>query len=122
MAQVSQKLEALKAAKNWTAEEVARELGVSRASLYNYIAKKDLPRMEILRRAHKMWGWTFKYANYDLDENFFESVRKDTGPPKEKQIPLPFIEALRNEDIEILKVTARRPNAVEVTFKIRFAG
>jgi len=122
MSQVSKKLEDLMTEKNWDAGQTARELRVGRASLYNYLAKKSVPDMDVLQRAHQKWGWTFKYWNYDLDEKFFESLpNKKTRPLTESQIPLPFIEGLRNEDIEIIAVVPRKPNAVEVSLKIRFA-
>ena len=121
MAQVARKLRRTMTENHWDVRAMARELGVSRASLYNYLNKDDLPRMEILRRGHKKWGWELKYRNYPLDDSVFETLPKETPPPLESQIPLPFIEGLRNEDIEVLAVTPRKPNAVEVSLRIRFA-
>ncbi len=122
MAQLSKNLKDLMEQKGWDVKTTARELRVSRASLYNYLNKDDLPRMEVLQRAHKKWGWNLKYWNYDLDDSFFENLPKEIGPPKETQIPLPFIESLRTEDVEVVAVIPRKPNAVEVNLKIRFAA
>jgi transcriptional regulator with XRE-family HTH domain len=122
MAQVSKQFRSVMNKNNWSAAEAARNLGVSRASFYNYMAKKDLPRMEVLRRAHRKWKVNFNYGNYVLDDQFFETLVLDPVAVKETQIPLPFIEGLRNEDIEILAVVPRKPNAVDVSLRIRFAA
>lgn len=122
MAEVSQKFKEYRNKRNLRVEDAARELGVSRASFYKYEAKKYVPRIEVLRRAHRKWGMTFTYADFVLDNEFFESQTKEPGPLKEEQIPLPFIEALRSEDIEILAVVPRKPNAVELKLRISFAS
>ena len=78
--------------------------------------------MEVLRRAHRKWKMNFNYGNYVLDDRFFETLVLDPGAVRETQIPLPFIEGLRNEDIEVLAVIPRKPNAVDVSLRIRFAA
>jgi hypothetical protein len=40
----------------------------------------------------------------------------------EEQLTLPFIEALREQDVRVVQVTARKPNAVELRVLIKFAG
>jgi transcriptional regulator with XRE-family HTH domain len=122
MAQVSKEFRRTMEEKDWSAEEAACSLGVSRASFYNYLAKRDLPRMEVLRRAHGKWKLDFNYGSYVLDDQFFETQVAKPGAVKETQIPLPFIQGLRNEDIEVLAVIPRKPNAVDVSLRIRFAG
>lgn len=121
MAQVAKNLRDLMREKEWDAQKMADELRVGRASLYNYLAKKSVPGNDVLRWAHKRWGWDFKYGNYDLDDKFFESLPAER-PASQTQIPLPFIEGLRSEDIEVIAVVPRKPNAVEVSLKIRFAA
>jgi transcriptional regulator with XRE-family HTH domain len=122
MALVKTEFEKVMVAKNWNAQTAARELGVSRASFYKYLAKDDVPSLAVLRRAVKNWGVKLKYADYALDDEFFENSVRERGPVKEKQIPLPFIEGLRNEDIEVLAVIPRKPNAVELKLRIKFAA
>ncbi len=102
--------------------DAAVELGVCLASFYNYLAMTDLPGVAVLRIAHKKWDLDFKYADYNLDDGFFEKAGRERGPVREEQMALPFIEALRTEDIEILAVVPKRPNAVEMRLRIRFAG
>jgi transcriptional regulator with XRE-family HTH domain len=122
MAQVSKAFYQIMKDEKLRAEDAARKLGVSRASFYKYLRKEDLPRLEVLRRANHLWGKEFTYAGFALDNEFFENLAKEPGPPKEEQIPLPFIEGLRNEDIKILEVIPRKPNAVELKLRIQFAG
>ena len=122
MAEVSEKFYRHISANHIKTKDAAKELGVCTASMYNYLAKTDLAGVAVLRRAHNKWKLNFKYADYDLDDAFFEKIPEGRGPVSEEQIPLPFIEALRTDDIEILQVTPRKPSAVEVRLLIRFAG
>ncbi len=121
-AEVSDKFGRYIVANGLSKKAAARQLGVCPASFYNYLAKEDLPGIAVLRRAHKKWKLNFKYANYDLDDAFFDKLPEERGPVRETQISLPFIEALGTEDIEILEVIPKKPNAVELRLKIRFAG
>lgn len=109
-----------------TRSQAAKELGVSRAALYNYIRKTDVPGMDVLDRFNEKWGLEFTYGAMKLDTEFFRAQR-EARPAKDAQTTahqyiLPFIEGLREQDIEVLQVTARKPSAVEVRFRIRFAG
>jgi len=122
MAQVSKELRKLMNNNGWDAETVARELHVGRASVYNYLAKKSVPSIDVLQRAHAKWKWNLKYWNYDLDDSFFKSLPADAVADLETQLPLPFIEGLRSEDVQVVAVVPRKPNAVEVSLKIRFAA
>jgi hypothetical protein len=122
MADIKREFERIMAERGWKIEEAARNLGVCRASFYKYLAKEYVPGLAILRRAVKQWKVDLKYADYALDDQFFENTVKNKGPVKEEQIPLPFIEALRTEDIQILAVIPRKPNAVEVKLKIAFVA
>lgn len=121
MAEVSEKFGRYIADHKIKKKDAASDLGVCPASFYNYLAMTDLPGVAVLRIAHKKWKLNFKYADYDLDDEFFEKV-KERGPVREEQMALPFIEALRTEDIEILAVVPKPPNAVEMRLRIRFAG
>ena len=106
--------------------QAARKLDVSRAALYNYIRKKNVPGIDVLERLNAMWGLEFSYGVMKLDREFFRSQREGMeskgAQSAAHQYVLPFIEGLRERDIEILQVTARKPSSVEVRFRIRFAG
>lgn len=122
MAEVSMKFDNYIESKKLNKRDAARQLGVCLASFYKYLAKETLPGIAVLRRANKKWHLKFKYAAYNLDDDFFESVPDDSAPVRETQIALPFIEALREEDIEILEVIPKKPNAIEVRLRIQFAA
>jgi len=122
MALLKSEFERIMVEKGWNAKKASLELGVSRASFYKYLAKDDVPSLAILRRAVKLWKVKLHYADYALDDEFFEKSVKERGPVREQQMPLPFIEGLRNEDIEILAVIPRKPNAIEVKLRIKFAA
>jgi len=117
MADISKKLAAACDAHHLTNEEAANQLGVSRASFYNYLAKKDMPRIEILQRAAQIWDLHFEYLEPIISRRALKS-----SPSQAIQLALPFIKALREEDIQIIKVTPKEPNAVELRVMIKFAG
>jgi transcriptional regulator with XRE-family HTH domain len=117
MAEVSLKLEDARRKRGWTVERAAKELGISRASFYNYRRKVDLPRFEVLEKAREEWNVTFEH----LDKVVLRT-RPKRSPPLEVQLTLPFIQALREQDVEVVKVTAKKPNAVELRLLIRFAS
>ena len=50
----------------------------------------------------------------DLKRSIFRSTAQ--------QYVLPFIEGLREQDIEVLQVTPHKPSSVDVRLRIRFAG
>lgn len=107
-------------------KQAARFLGVSQASLYNYIGKTDVPGIEVLRRLNELWGLDFEYGVLRLDKGYFSAQPKRDLPQRARleaqQYVLPFLEGLREQDIEVLQVTARKPSSVELKLLIRFAG
>ncbi|MBZ5511925.1 MAG: helix-turn-helix domain-containing protein [Acidobacteriia bacterium] len=107
--------------------QAAQELGVSRAALYNYIRKIDVPGMDVLERLNQKWGLEFAYGVLKLDTEFFRAQRESRPPATDtrstaQQYVLPFIEGLREQDIEVLQVTPHKPSSVDVRLRIRFAG
>src|SRR5690348_17717341 len=69
-------------------EEAAKDLDISRASLYNYSNQNDLPRLEVLQRAHEKWGFQFRYGDITMDAEFFRSQIKRKGPTPAVSQPL----------------------------------
>ena len=96
------------------AKRAARELGVSLASFYNYVAGVDLPRMEILQRAQEKWTVTWKY----LDPSKILSTRKLAAA---EQLLLP-LNTVRAKDIEVISIRPKKSNILEVTLSIRFSA
>ncbi|MGH9602802.1 MAG: hypothetical protein ACRD24_10485, partial [Terriglobales bacterium] len=101
------------------ARAAAKEMGVCLASFYNYVNGKDLPRFEILKRAHQKWNSKFDHIDFEAVLPEYKGARE---LPEEKQYVLPFIESVREEDVAIVDVRAKRPNSLEVRLKIRFAS
>ena len=95
-------------------------MGASLASFYNYVAGSDLPRMEVLKKAKEKWG-----IKWDLiDPAEIVRSQKVQSP---QQYVLSFLEALREEDIEISKVTPskrdpQKESVLQITLKIRFSA
>ena len=118
MAQVAHEFKKKKA--ELGAREAAKQVGASLASFYNYVAGSDLPRMEVLKKAKEKWG-----IKWDLiDPAEIVRSQKVQSP---QQYVLSFLEALREEDIEISKVTPskrdpQKESVLQITLKIRFSA
>lgn len=122
MAELSKALRKAMKDNKLKAEGAADTLGVSRASFYKYLGKTDLPRLEVIERACRLWGLNLTYGGLPLDEEVFQSARKSAATSTPVQIALPFLEALREEDIRVLDVRARKPNSILLRIEITFAG
>jgi hypothetical protein len=96
------------------AREAAKQLGVSLASFYNYAAGSDLPRVEVLRTAHKKWD-----INWDLIDT--STLLKAAKPISAQQLLLPLIRSVREEDVEVIEVVSGNDSSLRVMLKIRFA-
>lgn len=95
------------------AKEAAKQLGVSVPSFYNYAAGTDLPRVEVLRTAHKKW---------DIDWDLIDAstLLKTTKPISAEQLLLPLIRSVREEDVEVIEVAPGNDSSLRVMLKIRF--
>jgi hypothetical protein len=96
------------------ARQAARELRVSLASFYNYVAGTDLPRPEVITRAHKIWG--IKWPSW-IDTS--EVVRTQNVRTPE-QLVFAFLEAVRQGDVEVVQVTPLGQSALQVNLRIHF--
>jgi hypothetical protein len=97
------------------AERAARELDVCLASFYNYVNGKTLPDLEVLRKAHVEWGIVWRYMD------FSEIMRKQRVESAE-QLVLGFLQAVREEDVEVIKVGREGGNLLKVALTIRFSA
>jgi transcriptional regulator with XRE-family HTH domain len=96
------------------AKEAADQLGVSRASFYNYAHGTDLPRVEVLRAAHKKWG-----IEWNLIDT--SALFRAAKPISAEQLVLPLIRSVREEDVEVIEVATASDSSLRVMLKIRFA-
>jgi hypothetical protein len=124
MAEFSQKLYGVLKARGWDQQKggkdlASKELGVSRASFYNYLNRKDLAGLEVQRRAHDLWGVKSDYINFGhTGSPPASAIHED----KTRQYVLPFIQSVRENDIEIVRTKPIRPDTLQLTVNIKFAG
>ena len=118
MAEFSSKLHKLLEEKGWDKRKGARELAVSLASFYNYLNQDDLASFEVLERAHARFGMTFEHIDFGAN------ARKALGPVPEKprQYILPFLQSVRENDIEVIATKPVKPDTLQITVHIKFAG
>lgn len=98
-----------------SAKKAAAQLGVKPSSFYNYLKGKTVPDMQVLRTATEKWGikWTY------LDPSEILPKQKVRSP---KQFVFAFLDALQEQDIEVVNVGARGRNVLQVTLNIRFSA
>lgn len=71
------------------------------ASFHNYLNQDDLARYDIFRKTHDIWKFQFKHLD------FGERQRAALEEEYTRQYVLPFIESVRENDIEIVKNQTR---------------
>jgi hypothetical protein len=95
------------------AEQAAKELEVCLASFYKYVAKKNVPDMDVLRTAAEKWGVKWKY----LDPSELVRPVKMKSP---EQLVFSFLSTMDEEDIEVIEVAPDGKSSLQVVLKIRF--
>lgn len=113
MAQVAS--EFLKKKKELGAKRAAAVLGVSVPSFYNYVAGTDLPRMEVLRKAHTEWHIDWEH----IDSSQFVLTMKIRSP---EQYALPFLDAVKEKDVKVAKIQREGKNMLRIALQIRFSA
>ena len=113
MQQVASEFEKVK--KQLGARDAAKALRVSVPSFYNYVAGTDLPRLEVLRRAHKLWSIDWRY----IDPLQFVTAMKLDSP---EQFVLPFLDSVQEKDVKVAKIRREGKNVLRVAFEIRFSA
>lgn len=119
MAEMSQQLYAKMRTERWDKKRAAKELGVSLASFYNYLNQDDLPNYEIFKKAHDIWEFKFQYMDFGGKRAASRSI---TPAEFTRQTVLPFIESVRENDIEIIKAKPVSSDILQLTINIKFAG
>jgi len=115
LVEVAQKFQAHRDAHGCDVEQAAAELGVCRASMYNYLRKRSLPGVSVLQKAAKLWDLRFVNLAALVDH------RRRVKILDERQLTLPFIEALRTGDISVGHLE-RKASTIEFVVTVRFAG
>lgn len=101
-------------------EKVAHRLMVCRAALYRYMddSKQVMPSFHTLKRAHDELGFKFKHINFDVEP----ASRAKRTKGSEAQGILPFLQALKQENIQVVGKKQVGSETLELTVHIRFAG
>jgi len=118
MAEFSTKLYRVLADNGWDKRRGARELAVSPASFYNYLNQNDLASFDVLKRSHERFGIKFDYIAFGA------AARSVQMPTLEqpRQYILPFLKSVRENDIEVISTKPVRPDTLQLTVNIKFAG
>jgi len=95
-----------------SAKRAAQELGVCLASFYKYLNRENIPDMNVLLAAKERWGIEWKH----LDPS---EVLRTSKPKTAKQLVFSFLDAMREDDIEIVEVTPDSTTVLRVSLKIR---
>jgi hypothetical protein len=96
-----------------SAKRAAKQLGVCLTSFYKYMAKQNVPDIDVLRAATEKWG--IKWMHLDPSE-----VIRPPKVPAAKQFVFPFLSNLEEDDIQIVHVAPEGVSALQVVLKIRF--
>lgn len=96
-------------------KEAAAELGVKPSSFYNYLKGKTVPDMQVLRTATEKWGIKWKY----LDPSEILPRQNMRSP---KQFVFAFLDALQQQDVEVIKIGPKGQSILQVTLNIRFSA
>jgi transcriptional regulator with XRE-family HTH domain len=118
MNEFAEKLASLMQDRRLSVEAAARELGVSRASLYNYRNKNDLAGFEVLKRAHDLWDFTFQYVDFAVGARRLAPSEED----RPRQYVLSFIQGVQERDVEVVRAKPVKPDTLQLTVNIRFVG
>lgn len=94
------------------AARAAKELGVCLASFYKYLKKENVPDMRVLQAAAEVWHIRWKH----FDPSEVLRPRKVETP---EQLVFSFLEAMDEEDIEVVEVTPEGMSVLQVVLKIR---
>lgn len=95
------------------AKKAAKELGICLASFYKYANGLNVPDMDVLKAAKDRWGvkWTY------LDPSEIIRPSKVKSP---QQLVLSFLNAISEDDIEIIEVEPGDKSTLRISLKIRF--
>jgi hypothetical protein len=95
-----------------SAKKAADELGVCLSSFYKYLNKENVPDMRVLQAAAEKWH--IKWTHLDPSE-----VLRPRRIETTEQLVFSFLKEMRQEDIEVFKVTPDGTSVLQVVLKIR---
>src|SRR5258707_13291445 len=117
MAEMSKQLHVKMEKEGGDKRTAAKKLGVCLASFYNYLNQDDLASYDIFRKTHDAWKFQFKHLDFGERQHAAPAVEEYT-----RQYVLPFIESVRENDIEVVRTKSVRSDTLQLTINIKFAG
>jgi predicted transcriptional regulator len=101
----------------------AKEIGVSRASLYKYKNGDDFPGPKALHRLKK-WGVEIEFSDLELKvpAKIKAERRIVATDDQKKQLVFEFLEPLSSNDVQVLKVKPNKAAFVDIHIRLKVAG
>ena len=96
----------------------AKELGVCRQSLYNYLSGHTTPGGNLVRTACQKWAIALDHNGFHVDASCFPGPQLEASPLAE-QLQLPLMEAIQNLADENVTINIRRKDSGSVTFEVQ---
>jgi hypothetical protein len=93
-------------------KRAAKELQVCISSFYKYMAGENVPDMDVLRRATIKWGIKWKYLD---PSEIVRSLKMRSA----EQLVFSFLNAMEEEDVEIVEVTPNGKSTLQIVLQIR---
>jgi hypothetical protein len=98
------------------AKRAAADLGVSLSSFYKYLKGQNVPDVDVLRQAKRVWD--IKWPKLMDPSDILPTEKAKTA----EQYVFSFLDALQKTDVEIVDIGPRGYKSLQVTLKIRFTA
>lgn len=96
-----------------SAQAAADAIDVSVKSFYNYLHCKTVPDLKVLMKAAQEWEIVWR------DVDLTEIMRRQNIKTAE-QLSFHFLESVREEDVEVVRVDREGSNLLKLNLKIHF--
>jgi transcriptional regulator with XRE-family HTH domain len=119
--EVSRTFRSAMSARKLSITTAAKDLGVSRQSMYKYLNCKATPKANILQKACSKWGVSMSVYGVTFSEAAFKTIQ---GPRPAKALQLSFSEilrSLRDRNLEV-KIIRASSESLELKVSVKFAS
>lgn len=99
----------------------ARDLGITKQAMSQYLAEKSTPQGEILARACARWNLTLKYRNAEFGRGAFATQATNAAPEVLQMDLFREPQVFANNHLEVT-VSRAHKFALQVTIKMKHAG
>jgi DNA-binding phage protein len=121
-AEVAAKFKEAIAARRISKAQAARDLGISRQMLYEYLSATSMPRHQVLERACTSWNLQLNYKDFLVTAQSF----KKPSQPISGRVPvqldlLAAVRALRDQDLDV-HILRKDATRVELCIELRLGA